>query len=66
MKYENQIRNQIFDLTYTTTKEVVLHEVGKGTENDRAHWTLISVPMMKIMVQVASGCTIQIQNNNKR
>ena len=33
MIYKNQIKNNVLELTYTSTKELTLHGVGQGTEN---------------------------------
>ena len=41
MKYKNQIQNQILELTYTSTDDVVLHGAGQGTGNGGTHWILI-------------------------
>ena len=58
MFYKNQIKNKVSKLTYTSTKELILHGVGQGVGNGEAHWTLISVPMIKIVDKETPGCKI--------
>ena len=41
-----------------------MHGQGQGSGNGGTHWTFISVPMMKIVDKVASGCTIELPKEN--
>ena len=63
MEFKNQINNNTSKI-YKSTKELPMHGQGQGSGNGGTHWTFISVPMMKIVDKVASGCTIELPKEN--
>ena len=47
-------------------KKLTMYGAGQGTGNEGTHWRFISVPMMKIVDQVAPGCTIKLPKGNTK
>ena len=65
MKFKTQINNEISSIEYTNTEDLPIHGIGQGAGNGGTKWNFISVPMMKIVEEVAPGCKIRLPKGEK-
>ena len=65
MKFKNQINNSISKKNYSSTNKLQYHGAGQGAGNGGTKWTFISIPMIKVVEEVSTGCVIQLPKGSK-
>ena len=53
---KTQLNNRISKLEYKSIDRMILDGAGQGVGNGGTKWRFISIPMMEVVEEVASGC----------
>ena len=65
IKFKTQINNKISSIEYTHTEGLPIHGIEQGAGNRGTKWNFISVPMMKIVEEIAPGCKLRLPKGDK-
>ena len=65
MKFKTKINNKISSIEYINTEEIPKYEIEQGAGNVRTKWNFISVRMIIIVEEVASGCRLRLPTGEK-